>query len=141
MVEGEQRKTKIVCTIGPSSESPRILEALIQAGMNVARLKGFSVVSWSEDCSPHTKESTFQRRQPILALSRHVSTVRELNFCWGVTPTLVPDWRDTDEMLERSKKIPKELGMASTAESIVIIAGVPIGIPGTTNLIKVEIVD
>src|SRR5512143_3573978 len=38
MVEDRKRKTKIVCTIGPASDSPRVLEALIQAGMNVARL-------------------------------------------------------------------------------------------------------
>ena len=38
MVQEKRRKTKIVCTIGPASESPQILEALIQAGMNVARL-------------------------------------------------------------------------------------------------------
>src|SRR4030043_666006 len=38
MVKERRRKTKIVCTIGPASESPEILEALIQAGMNVARL-------------------------------------------------------------------------------------------------------
>jgi pyruvate kinase len=44
-------------------------------------------------------------------------------------------------MLERSKRIPKELGLASTGDRIVIIAGVPISIPGTTNLIKVEAVE
>ena len=57
------------------------------------------------------------------------------------TIALVPDWKDTDEMLERSKRIPQELGMASKGEKIVIIAGVPISMPGTTNLIKVEIVE
>jgi pyruvate kinase len=44
-------------------------------------------------------------------------------------------------MLERSKRIPQELGMASKGEKIIIIAGVPISLPGTTNLIKVEIVE
>jgi len=59
----------------------------------------------------------------------------------GVYPALVPDWKDTDEMLERSKRIPQDLGMTSKEEKIVIIAGVPISMPGTTNLIKVEIVE
>ena len=85
--------------------------------------------------------SRLRPRQPILALSRHLSTVRNLNLCWGVHPFLVPEWKDTDDMLERSKRIPKELGMALTGERIVIIAGVPISIPGTTNLIKVEVVE
>jgi pyruvate kinase len=44
-------------------------------------------------------------------------------------------------MLERSKKMPKELGMASVGDRIVIIAGVPISTRGTTNLIKVEVVE
>jgi pyruvate kinase len=85
--------------------------------------------------------SRLRPRQPILALSRHLSTVRSLNLCWGVQPILVQNWKDTDDMLERSKKIPKELGMASMGDRIVIIAGVPISIPGTTNLIKVEVVE
>ncbi len=99
------------------------------------------IVTPTESGSTARWVSRLRPRQPILALSRHRSTVRELSLCWGVTPALVPEWKDTDEMLERSKKIPKELGMASTGEKIVIIAGVPISIPGTTNLIKVEIVD
>jgi pyruvate kinase len=85
--------------------------------------------------------SRLRPRQPILALSRHLSTVRSLNLCWGVQPILVQSWKNTDDMLERSKKIPKELGMASMGDRIVIIAGVPISIPGTTNLIKVEVVE
>jgi pyruvate kinase len=44
-------------------------------------------------------------------------------------------------MLERSKKMPKELGMATRGDMIVIIAGIPISIPGTTNLVKVEMVE
>ena len=84
--------------------------------------------------------SRLRPRQPILALSRHLSTVRILNLCWGVQPILVQNWKNTDDMLERSKKIPKELGMASPGDRIVIIAGVPISIPGTTNLIKADII-
>jgi pyruvate kinase len=85
--------------------------------------------------------SKLRPRQPILALSQHLSTIRRLNLCWGVYPVLVSNWKDTDEMLERSKRMPKELGMVSKGEKMVIIAGVPISIPGTTNLIKVEIVE
>jgi len=44
-------------------------------------------------------------------------------------------------MLDRSKRILKELGVISTGDNIVIIAGVPISIPGTTNLIKVETIE
>jgi len=90
-----------------------------------------STARWVSKLRPH---------QPILALSQNLSTIRRLNLCWGVYPFLVSNWKDTDEMLERSKKIPKELGMATQGDKIVIIAGVPISIPGTTNLVKVEMV-
>jgi pyruvate kinase len=99
------------------------------------------IVTPTESGSTAQWVSRLRPQQPILALSRHLATVRRLNLCWGVSPVLVSDWKDTDEMLERSKRIPKELGMASKGEKIIIIAGVPISIPGTTNLIKVEIVE
>lgn len=96
------------------------------------------IVTPTESGSTARWVSRLRPKQPIVALSRHLSTVRRLNLCWGVYPIHVPDWKDTDEMLERSKKIPQELGMASKGEKIIIIAGVPISIPGTTNLIKIE---
>lgn len=104
-------------------------------------VKAVGIVTPTESGSTARWVSRLRPQQPILALSRHLSTVKQLNLCWGVYPLLVPDWKDTDEMLERSKKIPKELGMASPGDKIVIIAGVPISVPGTTNLIKVEIVE
>jgi len=100
-----------------------------------------AIITPTESGSTARWVSRLRPRQPILALSRHLSTVRRLNLCWGVYPVLVSDWKDTDDMLERSKKMPKELGMASAGEKIVVIAGVPISIPGTTNLIKVEMVE
>ncbi len=105
------------------------------------KVKAVAIVTPTESGSTARWVSRLRPRQPILAMSRHVSTVRRLNLCWGVYPVLVPDWKDTDDMLMRAKGMPKELGMASTGEKVVIIAGVPISIPGTTNLIKVETVE
>ncbi len=99
------------------------------------------IVTPTESGSTARWVSKYRPRQPILALSRHLSTVRQLNLSWGVYPVLVSDWKDTDEMLKRSKRMPKELGMASKGEKIIIIAGVPISVRGTTNLIKVEVVE
>jgi len=100
-----------------------------------------AIVTPTESGSTVRWVSRLRPRQPILALSRHLSTIRRLNLSWGVQPVLVEDWKDTDDMLEQSKRIPRELGLASAGDRIVIIAGVPISIPGTTNLIKVEIVE
>ena len=123
-------------------EGMKVQRAITRAASLLAEEVGAKVIiTPTESGSTARWVSKLRPRQPILALSRHISTVRELNLCWGVSPALVPDWKDTDEMLERSKRIPQELGIASKGEKIVIIAGVPISMPGTTNLIKVEIVE
>jgi pyruvate kinase len=123
-------------------ETTELPQAISHAASFLAESVGaVAVIVPTESGSTARWVSRLRPRQPILALSRHLSTVRSLNLCWGVHPILVPEWKDTDDMLERSKRIPKELGMASTGDRIVIIAGVPISIPGTTNLIKVEIVE
>jgi pyruvate kinase len=125
-----------------TDDGMNVQRAITRAASLLAEEVGAKVViTPTESGSTARWVSKLRPRQPILALSRHISTVRGLNLCWGVTPVLVPDWKDTDEMLERSKRIPQELGMASKGEKIIIIAGVPISMPGTTNLIKVEIVE
>ena len=111
------------------------------ASLLAEEVKAAAIVTPTESGSTSQWVSRLRPRQPILALSRHLSTIKRLNLCWGVYPVLVPDWKDTDDMLERAKRIPKELGLAKEGDRIIIIAGVPISIPGTTNLIKVETVE
>lgn len=117
-------------------------QAISHAASSLAKqVKAAAIVTPTESGSTARWVSRLRPRQPILALSRHLSTIRRLNLCWGVYPIVVPDWKDTDDMLDRSKKIPRELGFARPGDRIIIIAGVPISIPGTTNLIKVEVVE
>jgi pyruvate kinase len=111
------------------------------ASLLAEAVRAVAIITPTESGSTARWVSRLRPRQPILALSRHLSTIRKLNLCWGVYPVLVSDWKDTDEMLERSKRMPKELGWASVGDRIVTIAGVPISTRGTTNLIKVEIVE
>jgi pyruvate kinase len=111
------------------------------ASLLAERVGTVAIITPTESGSTARWVSRLRPRQPILALSRHPSTVKRLNLSWGVQSFLVPGWEDTDEMLEGSKRMPRELGLASAGDRIVIIAGVPIGIRGTTNLIKVEVVE
>jgi pyruvate kinase len=123
-------------------KSPDLPRALSNAASFLAeQVRAVAIITPTESGSTTRWVSSLRPKQPILALSRHLSTVRSLNLCWGVYPVLVTDWKDTDDMLERSKKMPRDLGMASAGDRIVIIAGVPISTPGTTNLIKVETVE
>jgi len=152
-VEAFQMMAKIAQSAEEEFPHPLFLRREAGEGMNLQQAITYTtsllaeevgakvIVTPTESGSTARWVSKLRPRQPILALTQHLSTVRKLNLSWGVDPVLGPGWKDTDEMLERSKRIPKELGMASKGEKIVIIAGVPISIPGTTNLIKVEIVE
>ena len=79
-------------------------------------------------------------RAPIIAISPDPSTVRRLCLIWGVYPLSVDELADTDNMIDKAKETALKSGMITPGDRIVITAGVPVGVPGTTNLIKVATV-
>jgi pyruvate kinase len=59
---------------------------------------------------------------------------------WGVIPELVQHCENYDEMMERAKRVVVARELASRGDRIIVTAGVPFDVPGTTNLLKVETV-
>jgi pyruvate kinase len=77
---------------------------------------------------------------PILVLTDVLSTYRQLALVWGVIPALVPH-RDTyEEMVSLALEIIRERKLAASGDRVIVTAGVPFDIPGTTNHLKVEVV-
>ena len=74
---------------------------------------------------------------PILALTPIVATARRLTLTWGLHPVIVPDAKSLDEMMSHAGEIAYREEFAKPGEKILITAGVPIGNPGTTNLLRV----
>jgi pyruvate kinase len=79
-------------------------------------------------------------RTPIIAVTPQVTTYRRLTLVWGVQPLLVKPGGDTDEVLGRAQAAAKEHGLARDGDLVVISAGVPVGVPGRTNLIRVQVI-
>jgi pyruvate kinase len=77
---------------------------------------------------------------PILALTDQPRVARQLALVWGVVPCLVPQTRTYDEMRVRALDAAVRLELASTGDRVLVTAGVPFDTPGTTNLLKVEVV-
>jgi pyruvate kinase len=75
---------------------------------------------------------------PILALTDQPRTYRQLALVWGVIPVLVPHCDTYDEMMVRAKEAAVERQLAAPGDRIIVTAGVPFDMPGTTNLLKVE---
>lgn len=79
-------------------------------------------------------------RTPIIAVTPHVTTYRRLTVTWGVQPLLVKAGGDNDEVLARAQLAAKQHGLVRDGDLVVISAGVPVGVPGRTNLIRVQVI-
>lgn len=84
--------------------------------------------------------SKYKPKVPIVAVTPVEETARRLSLNWGVYPIVAPYFKSTDEMFERCINVAKENGFVQEGELAVLTAGVPIGLVGSTNLLKVETV-
>jgi pyruvate kinase len=82
--------------------------------------------------------SSHRPRVPILALTDQPGTYRQLALVWGIIPELVPHCDTYDQMMTRAKAAVVARDLAAPGDRIIVTAGVPFDIPGTTNLLKVE---
>jgi len=77
---------------------------------------------------------------PIVAVTPNDMAYHNLTLSWGVYPTMSSDSTSTDEMMDNSINVALENKLVNEGDLVVLTAGVPVGTPGTTNLIKVDIV-
>ncbi|OGP53185.1 MAG: pyruvate kinase [Deltaproteobacteria bacterium RBG_13_52_11] len=82
--------------------------------------------------------SRYRPRYPILAFSPKSTTVRRLILSWGVHPILVPEFTNVDEIVGKGITAALQRGWVTKGQRVVVTAGTPIDLPGTTNLITVE---
>jgi pyruvate kinase len=82
--------------------------------------------------------SRYRPRQPILAFSPKSITVRTLILSWGVHPILVPEFTNEAEIVGKGITAALRRGWVTKGQRVVVTAGTPVDLPGTTNLIKVE---
>jgi pyruvate kinase len=79
-------------------------------------------------------------KPPTVAISPSVGTGRKLALVWGVHSVVAEDARDQDDMVERACQIAFREGFAKAGQRVIIVAGVPLGTPGATNMIRVAFV-
>jgi pyruvate kinase len=77
---------------------------------------------------------------PILVLTDIPRTYRQLALIWGVVPELVPHSDSYDEMVNVALEVVRRRGLANPGDKVVVTAGVPFDVPGSTNTLKVETV-
>ena len=86
------------------------------------------------------KVATCRPTVPVFACTPEPETFRQLSLVWGVTSALIRHHTDYEAMLAEARLRILERGLAQSGERLVVTAGVPFDMPGTTNLLKVEAV-
>jgi len=98
-----------------------------------------SIIAFTQSGSTARLMAKYRPQRPILAATPQENTYRRLALNWGVVPILSGRMKNTDEMIESTLRAALISGLVKRGEKVVITAGVPVGVPGTTNLIKAEI--
>ena len=79
-------------------------------------------------------------RPPVVALSPKLATARRLALVWGVHCVVTPDAGDLDATVAQACRIAYREGFAKPNQRVIIVAGVPLGTPGATNMVRIAYV-
>ncbi|WP_322174559.1 pyruvate kinase [Acutalibacter caecimuris] len=84
--------------------------------------------------------SKFRPLYPIVGCTTAENVCRQLNLSWGVTPLLIAEEQDTDALFDHAVDAAQQAGVVHSGDIVVITAGMPLGVSGTTNMMKVHVV-
>ncbi len=99
-----------------------------------------AIVTVSESGNTARLLSKYRPEQPIIAFVMRPQVQRQLSLSWGITPLLMPLAHSTDELIEVSTTLAEKYGYIHNGELAVVTAGVPVGVSGTTNMVKIHMV-
>jgi pyruvate kinase len=139
-VEGDPTYRSIVQAQRAEPE-PTGADAIAAAARQIAETLDLSaVVCWTFSGSTGLRVARERPRPPIVAISPNLSTGRKLSLVWGIHCVVAQDARDQDDMVERACRIAFKDGFARAGQRIIIVAGVPLGTPGATNMVRIAFV-
>jgi pyruvate kinase len=129
-----------------SSETPgqraNIAEAIARNACDIARDIGARVlVAFTESGQTALYASKARPVVPIVAFSPNEGVRRRLALLWGVVPLKIDVLRDPDQMVERANAYLLANGFVSPGDKLVAVFGAPVGVSGTTNSIRVKVVE
>ncbi len=123
------------------SDNPSITDAISRAVCTMGRRLGATAII-STTTSGFTARMVSRNRPhlPIYAVTHELLTLRRLALVWGVQALLCPRYANTDEMLAVAEKVVLQQKLVKPGDLVIMTAGVPVGIPGQSNLLKVHTV-
>jgi len=140
--EREQRRWHRGEACAPGGQELTIPEAISVAAVDVAAHIGAkAVIAFTESGSTARMASKRRPAVPILACTPLAPTARRCSLYWGVAPVVVPAAEDAEQMIARTCQEVRRLELVASGDRVVFTAGVPMGQPGSTNTLSVEVIE
>jgi pyruvate kinase len=149
-LEAVQVMAHIATTVEPSlgyrhqipeaHEDPTIGRAMSNAACDIAEaLSAAALLVPTFTGRTASAVARLRPRRPIVALTHKIESLRHLAIEWGVTPLAIPETDDVEDLWNRSVAAAREAGFLEPGDRVVITAGTAVNIPGSTNVIKVDV--
>jgi pyruvate kinase len=116
-------------------------DAIAAAARQIADTLDLSaIVCWTSSGSTGLRVARERSKSPIVAISPNLMTGRKLSLVWGVHCIVAEDAHDLDDMVDRACRLAFKDGFAKAGQRVIIVAGVPLGTPGATNMLRIAFV-
>ncbi|WP_105383259.1 pyruvate kinase [Neorhizobium alkalisoli] len=113
-------------------------DAISLAARQIAEtLRLSAIVTYTSSGTTGLRASRERPQVPIIALSPIIQTARRLSICWGTHCVVTHDATDLDDMVNRACRIVVSEGFGKPGDRVIISAGVPLGTPGATNMLRI----
>ncbi len=121
--------------------SPTVADAIAAAARDVAQTIGVKAIcAWTDSGSTALRIARERPASPILALTPKRDTARRLALVWGVHALQTPDPSSVEDMVHRACSSAQSQGFGGEGDRVAIVAGMPFGSPGATNMIRIATV-
>ena len=139
-IEGDPLYREILNAQRPVPEATGA-DAIADAARHIAdTLDLAAVVCWTSSGSTGLRMARERPRPPVVALSPNIATGRRLAVVWGIHCVVTEDAHDQDDMVDRACRIAFKEGFAKPGQRVIVVAGVPLGTPGATNMLRIAYV-
>lgn len=122
-------------------ELPDVTNAISHATCTTAHdLGATSIITVTKSGKTARMISKYRPSAPIIGCTTSSHVCRQLNLSWGVVPLLIKEESSTDTLFDHAVDAAEATGIINNGDLVVITAGVPLGVSGTTNMMKVHVV-
>jgi pyruvate kinase len=120
---------------------PTGADAIAAAARQIAETLDLSaIICWTSSGSTGLRVARERPQVSIVAISPNLSTGRKLSVAWGIHCVVAEDAHDQDDIVQRACRIAFKEGFAKAGRRVIIVAGLPLGTPGATNMIRIAFV-